>query len=127
MEYVLNGDIVTGRMVEVDGIKYPRQAFADVPGMIPVAETPTITSDQVLEWNAGSVINGEWVRFVVRDKTTDEKMAEIRGKRNHLLTDTDWTGLSDVTMSADMTTYRQALRDLPASVDVDSPVYPTKP
>ena len=127
MEYVLNGEIVTGRMVEVDGIKYPRQAFADVPGMIPVAETPTITSDQVLEWNAGSVINGEWVRFVVRDKTTDEKMAEIRGKRNHLLTDTDWTGLSDVTMSAGMTTYRQALRDLPASVDVDSPVYPTKP
>ena len=126
MEYVLNGEIVTGRMVEVDGIKYPRQAFADVPGMIPVAETPTITSDQVLEWNAGSVINGEWVRFVVRDKTTDEKMAEIRGKRNHLLTDTDWTGLSDVTMSDDMITYRQALRDLPASVDVNNPVYPTK-
>ena len=54
-------------------------------------------------------------------------MIEIRGKRNQLLTDTDWTGLSDVTMSAGMITYRQALRDLPASVDVDSPVYPTKP
>jgi len=114
-------------MVEVDGIKYPRQAFADVPGMIPVAETPTITSDQVLEWNAGSVAGGEWVRFVVRNKTTDEKMAEIRGKRNGLLADTDWTGMSDVTMSADMVTYRQALRDLPATVSVDSPVYPTKP
>ena len=127
MEYVLNGEIVTGRMVEVDGIKYPRQAFADVPGMIPVAETPTITADQVLEWNAGSVINGKWVRFVVRNKTTDEKMVEIRGTRDSLLSDTDWTGMSDVTMSADMVTYRQALRDLPSTVNVNTPVYPTKP
>ena len=127
MEYVLNGEIVTGRMVEVDGIKYPRQAFADVPGMIPVAETPTITSDQVLEWNAGSVVGGKWVRFEVRDKTTDEKMAEIRGIRDSLLSATDWTGMSDVTMSADMVTYRQALRDLPSTVNVNTPVYPTKP
>ena len=127
MEYVLNGEIVTGRMVEVDGIKYPKQAFADVPGMIPVAETPTLTDGQTMDWNAGSVINGEWVRFVVRDKTTDEKMAEIRGTRDRLLSDTDWTGMSDVTMSAAMVTYRQALRDLPSTVNVNTPVYPTKP
>ena len=127
MEYVLDGKIVTGRMVEVAGIKYPRQAFADVPGMIPVKETPTTTDAQTLDWNAGSVIGGEWVRFVVRDKTSDEKMAEIRGTRDGLLTATDWIGMSDVTMSSAMTTYRQALRDLPATVNVDSPVYPTKP
>ena len=127
MEYVLDGKIVTGRMVEVAGIKYPRQAFADVPGMIPVKETPTLTDGQTFEWNAGSVIGGEWVRFVVRDKTSDEKMTEIRGTRDGLLTATDWVGMSDVTMSSAMTTYRQALRDLPATVNVDSPVYPTKP
>ena len=127
MEYVLDGKIVTGRMVEVAGIKYPRQAFADVPGMIPVKETPTLTDGQTFEWNAGSVVNGEWVRFVVRNKTTDEKMAEIRGTRDGLLTATDWIGMSDVTMSSAMTTYRQALRDLPATVNVDAPVYPTKP
>ena len=95
--------------------------------MIPVAETPTLLDGQAFEWNAGSVINGEWVRFVVRDKTTDEKMAEIRGVRDSLLADTDWTGMSDVTMGADMTTYRQALRDLPSTVNVNTPVYPTKP
>jgi len=127
MEYVLDGKIVTGRMVEVAGIKYPRQAFADVPGMIPVKETPTLEDGQTFEWNAGSVIGGEWVRFEVRNKTTGEKMAEIRGTRDGLLTATDWIGMSDVTMSSAMTTYRQALRDLPATVNVDSPVYPTKP
>ena len=127
MEYVLDGEIVTGRMVEVDGIKYPRKGFADVPGMIRVKETPTLTDGQTLDWNAGSVIGGEWVRFKVRNKTTGEKMSEIRGTRDGLLSNTDWTGMSDVTMSADMVTYRQALRDLPATVSVDSPVYPTKP
>ncbi len=127
MEYVLDGEIVTGKMVEVDGIKYPRKGFADVPGIIPVKPTPTLEDGQTLDWNAGSEVDGEWVRFVVRDKTTDEKMAEIRGTRDSLLSDTDWTGMSDVTMSADMTTYRQALRDLPATVNVDTPVYPTKP
>ena len=71
--------------------------------------------------------DGFWVVREAVDKTTDEKMVTIRAERDTLLRDTDWTGLSDVTMSADMITYRQALRDLPASVDVDSPVYPTKP
>ena len=34
----------------------------------------------------------------------------------------------DVTMSADMTTYRQALRDIPASTaDSEDVVWPTKP
>ena len=127
MEYVLNGELVTGRMAEVDGIKYPRKGFSDIPGVVPVAETPTLTDGQTMDWNAGSVINGKWVRFVVRNKTTDEKMVEIRGTRDSLLSDTDWTGMSDVTMSADMVTYRQALRDLPSTVNVNTPVYPTKP
>jgi hypothetical protein len=30
-------------------------------------------------------------------------------------------------MSSDMTTYRQALRDLPATVDLSDITYPTKP
>ena len=35
----------------------------------------------------------------------------LREKRNRLLAETDFYALSDVTMSEDMTTYRQALRD----------------
>ena len=43
----------------------------------------------------------------------DDKAAEaVRKQRATLLVETDWMALSDVTMSADMTSYRQALRDI---------------
>ena len=55
-------------------------------------------------------------------------LASMREDRNRRLADTDWYGVSDLTMSADMTTYRQDLRDLPASVEnSEDVVWPTKP
>ena len=56
-------------------------------------------------------------------KLEKEKPAIIfRAERNQLLSKTDYWALSDLTMSADQTTYRQALRDLPstASPAIDS-------
>ena len=50
----------------------------------------------------------------------------LREQRNQLLAETDWTANSDVTMSPEMATYRQALRDLPSTVDINNPVFPTK-
>ena len=44
-------------------------------------------------------------------------MKELRRQRDAKLAETDWTALSDVTMASNMKTYRQALRDLPASND----------
>jgi hypothetical protein len=44
----------------------------------------------------------------------DSLAANIRTDRDNLLSTTDWTASSDVTMSTAMTTYRQALRDVPA-------------
>ena len=41
-------------------------------------------------------------------------MVELRKQRNAKLAETDYLALSDVTLSEDMKTYRQALRDLPA-------------
>ena len=41
-------------------------------------------------------------------------LAELRVQRNAKLAETDYLALSDVTLSSDMKTYRQALRDLPA-------------
>ena len=126
MEYVLDGNIV-GHSVTIDGINYPKQAYANLEQLTPVATPPTLTEGQTMDWGAGSVIAGKWQRFTVRDKTDAEKMVEIRAKRNGLLEETDYFGLSDVEMSAEMTTYRQELRDLPTTVDVNNPVYPTKP
>ena len=63
--------------------------------------------------------------------TLDERTAEAnRTKRNTLLADTDWTALSDVTMSAEMTTYRQALRDITSHANwpnLEEADWPTKP
>jgi hypothetical protein len=55
----------------------------------------------------------------------------MRERRDRLLAETDFYALSDVTMSSDMTTYRQALRDLPSGkttkAHVDGATWPTKP
>src|SRR5210317_591150 len=61
----------------------------------------------------------------------DMAMEDLRAKRNKLLADTDYLALSDNTMSAEMTTYRQSLRDitngLTTVADVEAVVWPTKP
>jgi len=55
----------------------------------------------------------------------------LRQKRNSLLAQTDYLALSDQTMTAEMTAYRQALRDitngLTTVADVEAVVFPTKP
>jgi len=53
---------------------------------------------------------------------------EVRAERNQLLAGTDFHALSDVTMTDEMTAYRQALRDVPAdNADPDDISWPTKP
>jgi hypothetical protein len=61
----------------------------------------------------------------------DMAMEDLRSKRNKLLSDTDHYALSDQTLSDDMRTYRQSLRDitngLTTVADVEAVVFPTKP
>jgi len=59
----------------------------------------------------------------------EQALSNLRQRRNQLLTETDYLGLPDLGgFSAEMTAYRQALRDLPANtVDPANPVWPTKP
>ena len=89
-------------------------------------------------------INGEIVQFTAEEETARDNveaawanaaparaLAKLRNERNRLLAETDFYGNSDVTMSDDMKTYRQALRDLPAGKDTvdkcDNVTWPTKP
>jgi len=63
-------------------------------------------------------------------KLDDEAAERVRSERDRLLAETDWTGLSDVTMTAEMTTYRQALRDITDHADFPNLAdddWPTKP
>ena len=67
-------------------------------------------------------INGNKVQFTAEEETARDNeeaawanaaparaLATLRARRNQLLAETDFYGNSDVTMSDDMTTYRQAL------------------
>jgi hypothetical protein len=54
--------------------------------------------------------------------------ASERTKRDNLLSATDHYGLADMTMSTEMTAYRQALRDVPQQAGFPSTItWPTKP
>ena len=59
----------------------------------------------------------------------DDRLAEkARDKRNDLLSVTDWTANSDVTMTTEMTAYRTLLRNLPAQADFPTTInWPTAP
>ena len=61
----------------------------------------------------------------------DRAIAGLRMERDNKLKETDWMGNSDVTMSSDWKTYRQALRDLPKGLDTEDKVnkvtWPTEP
>ena len=89
-------------------------------------------------------INGVRVQFTAEEETArdaeeqawadgafDRAIARLRERRNNLLKATDFYALSDVTMSEDMETYRQDLRNLPSGLstveDVDNVTWPTKP
>ena len=58
----------------------------------------------------------------------DRKAVDVRQERNVLLRDSDWVSGSDVTMSDEWRTYRQALRDVPTQEGFPNTVtWPTKP
>jgi len=60
--------------------------------------------------------------------TTAWHLAALRRQRNRLIAETDYLALSDATLTDEMSTYRQTLRDLPANTtDPANPVWPTKP
>mgnify|MGYP006227061529 CR=1 FL=1 len=56
----------------------------------------------------------EWDTAIEEAKTL-QPMKVLRTERNEKLTQTDWWAGSDLTMSADQTAYRKALRDLPST------------
>ena len=89
-------------------------------------------------------INGNIVPFTAEEEAArdaeelayangafDRAMADLRQKRNSLLTAIDYLALSDNTLSADMTTYRQSLRDITDGLttldEVNAVTFPTKP
>jgi hypothetical protein len=100
--------------------------------------TDPITNEVNADLVGTPIYGNDWVltRTVV-DLTADEIAAQDamtaeanRKKRNELIAETDYLALSDTTLSAEMATYRQALRDItshanwPNLSDDDWPVKP---
>lgn len=66
--------------------------------------------------------------WTVQELAPDLAAANIRAHRDNLLRQTDWMALSDVTMTPEMATYRQALRDIPGQEGFPySVTWPSKP
>ena len=107
--------------------------------MNPTKENALLSLRPGAEWVLrGDVL--EWLDQTQTEPTQAEIQAELarliaeqpwkvlRAERNQLLSETDYLALTDSTLTDEMRSYRQALRDLPANtVDPANPVFPTKP
>tara|TARA_R100001463_G_scaffold12452_1_gene33940 strand:- start:1428 stop:1934 length:507 start_codon:yes stop_codon:yes gene_type:complete len=85
-----------------------------------------ITSDGTycLKWDGSKIIKDDDALTAYQ---TAEKWKRIRNDRNVRLAETDYLSLKDNTLSDDMKTYRQALRDVPKQTDPDNITWPSKP
>ena len=95
----------------------------------------SVSGDDInnIRWYDGNPQNITSAQIESKLAEADFKIAieELREKRNRLLKETDFYALSDVTMSSEMETYRQELRDITEGLttveDVEAVVFPTKP
>jgi len=126
-------------------VSFPKQIPTEMLqsyGVEPVAleDQPSfIKRTQNLSQNAAPYLSdGIWkLGWTVEDKTAEEiaeydalMSEENRDKRNQLLGETDYLALSDNTLSEEMATYRQALRDITAHADwpnLNDADWPVKP
>ena len=86
------------------------------------------------------VVNGEYIELTAEEiKEMEDRAAEadlnldmVRGQRNGLLRDSDWTQIADASLgdhtAEELATYRQELRDLPSvHSKVSEVVWPDDP
>ena len=109
-------------MILVNG-DYAQGKF--VPEGATIIDSPPPTSAHKWEGNA----------WVFKGFTQEQADMSLRGKRNACISETDWQASSDLTMTAEQTAYRQALRDLPSTAtpaldkegQLTGVTWPTKP
>src|SRR6056300_1013865 len=71
-----------------------------------------------------------WAQIIAKNEEVEpvEPLRYLRAERNRLIAETDWWASSDLTMTAEQTAYRQALRDITDTyTSLDDVVWPTKP
>ena len=97
----------------------------------PISGTIEIVNGEVIRWEHPSVTQpSDSAINAITDATivAERNLVNLRAVRNAKLAETDFYALSDVTMSSEMSTYRQALRDITDSAtSLDDVTWPTKP
>ena len=94
----------------------------------------SVSADDInqITWHNGTTpISKEDIEAQFPAVELEMAMADLRQKRNALLSATDYLALSDNTMSANVKAYRQALRDITEGLttkeEVEAVEFPTKP
>ena len=102
----------------------PYSVYAVKRTLAPQIDSKTHRHTQSVE-----LADGEWTQvWNTVELPLNQASENIRAHRGYLLKETDWMALSDVTMSVEMTSYRQALRDITEQASFPySVVWPTKP
>ena len=87
--------------------------------------------DGVLEDLTADEITARNAEQITASTALELALSEIREKRNILIAETDYLALSDQTLSTEMSTYRQALRDITNGIttveQANNVTWPTKP
>lgn len=107
-----------GFYIDVDGIYYE----GDKANLADIAVTPRPSAYHIYESDVWTLDREKWLD------------AEIRPQRDTLLDKADikycnaelWSTMSAETKAL-WTSYKQALRDLPANINYDNPVWPAMP
>ena len=126
-------------------VSFPRKISGDMLASYGVHDVKWLPSPEhdpethFVEYSPVPVLqDGAWVYSPTVRELSEEQIAERsvsragegRANRNTLLAETDYFALTDVTMDAQMTTYRQALRDITAHdnwPNLANNDWPTKP
>ena len=87
--------------------------------------------NQITWLNGTTPISKEDIEAQLPIVELDMAMSNLRAKRNKLLSDTDYLALADNTMTEEVKTYRQALRDITIGIttkeQAEAVVFPNKP
>ena len=127
-------------------------AFLGIDPVLAAPKPDTTGYTQAVRNGATQDANGNWVQAwqivdMFSDTTEDgvtttkaeqeaayqadldaDAASSVRSTRDAKLAETDWTALTDVTMAAEMATYRQALRDITAQAGFPNTVeWPVEP
>ena len=114
----------SAEFLEENSAKLVTNAFAYNPATHKLVDCPAyFVNDHVSTQRVEELTEAELTQ------KTNQKWDRIRNKRNYLLSESDWTQVADAPGDkAAWATYRQALRDLPASgSDPDALTWPTSP